>query len=363
MTTSRPITLKDIARHADCSVAAVSTVLNNARGRTVVSAETRQRIMDIALSMDYHPNFASRSLKMNRSKTIGIYVCSGPWRQLAGNYEMQIFKGIERATREFGYDLLLLNMNERFSSRECAAKLREHRVDGIIVLHADREAAWLEDFREMFPQLMVVDFSSISPELDTMIFDNAAAVRLAAEHLAELGHHRVGFIGHGLPNPHIDVILREEAFRAAVENFGFDPSPELIFTVERCPVKLSEEQNYCSQEGEQGMRYFLELPRPPTAVICYNDLVGTAALHMCFRRRVRVPEDMSIIGIDNSEFCLFSSPLQTAIEHPLEEMGYHGVIHLLERIDGTRLDVIQRMFSPRLIVRESTGPANVKIIE
>ena len=109
----RPITLKMISEKAGCSISSVSTVLNNSRGNSVVGDKTRRHILAIANELGYRPNFASRSPKTRRSRTVGVYVQPQLWRSLGNNYERQIFKGIEEAAFERNYDILVLNLSSR----------------------------------------------------------------------------------------------------------------------------------------------------------------------------------------------------------------------------------------------------------
>ena len=118
----RPITLKMISEKAGCSISSVSTVLNNSRGNSVVGDKTRRHILAIANELGYRPNFASRSLKTRRSRTVGVYVQPQLWRSLGNNYERQIFKGIEEAAFERNYDILVLNLSSRRSARPGWAK-------------------------------------------------------------------------------------------------------------------------------------------------------------------------------------------------------------------------------------------------
>lgn len=136
----RPITLKMISEKAGCSISSVSTVLNNSRGNSVVGEKNRRHILAIANELGYRPNFASRSLKTRRSRTVGVYVQPQLWRSLGNNYERQIFKGIEEAAFERNYDILVLNLSSRALPQVCEARLGEGRIDGLLLLHADRKA-------------------------------------------------------------------------------------------------------------------------------------------------------------------------------------------------------------------------------
>ena len=131
------VTLKTVALYANCSTAVASTVLNGSRGNTKVSEEMREHVLAVARELDYYPNYASRNLKSGRSQTLGIYVQTKEWRGLSFDYEMSIFKGIEHTARELGYDLLALNISSGNLPKICADRLREKRIDGVILIHCD----------------------------------------------------------------------------------------------------------------------------------------------------------------------------------------------------------------------------------
>ena len=123
-----------IADRAGCSVAVVSTVLNAAKGRTIVRQALRDKVQAIARELDYAPNFASRCLKANRSRTLGIYDSPKQWHSYSNAYEMTLLSGIERAVFERNYDLLLLNFHQNNLPEICENRLKDRRIDGILLL-------------------------------------------------------------------------------------------------------------------------------------------------------------------------------------------------------------------------------------
>ncbi len=353
--TPKRVTLKQIAQHAGCSAAVVSTVLNRSRGNTKVSENTRRRIIEIAEQYNYHPNFASRSLKMSRSKTIGIYIYAAPWQQLSNIYEMQIFKGIEKAAREKGYDLLLINIGGHVAPEICAAKIAEHRIDGVLLLHAEPGSDWLDQLLQLTTNVVAIDFSHNKSGLDSMSFDNTAAIKQALCHLKELGHHRVGFIGSCLETPATDAYQRQQAFSLLSKQLELADDPDLVFCNRNCKEAIIVESLYCQQEGRLGAEYFLKKSQPPTAIICYNDLVAVEAMKLMTSYGMSLPEQMSIIGIDDSEWCQYTTPPLTSVKHPLGQMGYEGTMLLIDKTeDKAKEENIHKSFQPKLIIRGST---------
>ncbi|NMD86327.1 LacI family transcriptional regulator [Victivallis vadensis] len=345
----RPITLKMISEKAGCSISSVSTVLNNSRGNSVVGDKTRRHILAIANELGYRPNFASRSLKTHRSRTVGVYVQPQLWRSLGNNYERQIFKGIEEAAFERNYDILVLNLSSRALPQVCEARLGEGRIDGLLLLHADREAEWIDRLCDASDCVVAVDCCFDSNRLSRILFDNDAAIRLAVSHLAQLGHRRIGFAGVCTRDALEEAPDREAPFRAATAEFGLDRAPELIFNIDNCHPPIPPEGQRCQLEGIQALHYFRSLPEPPTAVVAYNSLAGLSLMREALATGLRVPQDLSIIGVDDHELIHFFQPMLTVIDHPLQEMGRAGAQLLIDLIEDRETSPAVRVFAPALL--------------
>lgn len=356
MRTTR-VTLRDIAKEAECSVSVVSAVLNKPKTNTKVSKNTANRIRDIAARLNYHPNFASRSLKNNKTKTLGIYVENGPWKSLANSYEITVFRGIERAARERGYDLLLINIGNDFNPKMCTEKFAENRIDGILVIRAEAESKTINELMKITNKVVAIDYSYEKPGLDSMIFHNYEAVRLAIDYLSEMGHERIGFIGSCLDKTDDDASIRQAAFKDIIdsENRNKVGNADFIFGSHNSSVILKPEGEFCQKEGELGAKYFMNMgTHMPTAILCYNDLVGIEAMKYLILHGIKVPEQVSIIGVDNSERCEYCIPALTSIEHPLEEMGYQGTTLLIDKNEGVVTQSgAHRYFTPKIVIRDS----------
>lgn len=349
----RPVTLKAIAETVGCSVATVSTVLNGSRGNTVVGSEMRRRILAAADEMGYRPNFASRLLKKRRSNTLGVYVQPNPWRGIGYSYETSILRGIEEGARKRGYDLLLLNMGAQVLPRICSDYLAESRIDGILLLHADSDADWVDELVKSGGPVVAVDCCSEKKTINRIVFDNAAAVVLAMKTLVDQGHRRIGFAGGCTSAKSAEEGIRELSFRESRERFGLCCEEELVFNGDRCIPPISAQSAYCQMEGVAALRYFVSLPDPPSAIIAYNSLVAVSILYEAQKSRVRIPEDFSLIGFDNRECLYLVHPQISVIDHALPQMGTAGADLLIDLIDGTVKGPVVRTFSPELIQRES----------
>lgn len=352
----RPITLKAVAAAVNCSVAAASTVLNGSKGNTAVGDETRRRILAAADEMGYRPNFASRILKTRRSNTLGIYVQPNPWRGIGYSYETKILGGIETGARKRGYDLLLLNMGAEVLPRICGDYLAESRIDGILLLHADSDAAWVDELVESGSPVVAIDCCSAKTALNRIVFDNEAAVMLAVRTLREAGHRRIGFAGCCATGELAEEVSRELFFRSALARFGLADDAELVFNRDRCFPPISPRSEYCQLEGSAALRYFAALPEPPSAIVAYNSLVGAAILCEAQKRGIRIPRDFSLIAFDDNEYLDLVFPGLAVIDHALPVMGAAGAELLMDLIEGRKEGPSMRIFQPELIRRGSVQP-------
>lgn len=342
------VTLKMVAERVGCSIAVVSTVLNSAKGRTKVCDKTRQRVLEIAREMDYTPNYASQSLKANSSRTLGIYVQPKPWSGLANQYEMTLFRGIEKAAREANYDLLLLNISLDSLPELCGARLKERRIDGVLLLHCDPNAAWVNPLLDISSNVMALDNDQEHPRLNRIEFDNRAALFLAVGTLVKRGYRRIAFAGSCIPTPEHDALRRELFFLEAVREYGLNDT--LVFHTANCPVGIDEKTAFCQAEGREALYYFRSLPEPPDAVITYNSLVGEAMLQEAVRSGMQIPQELGILSVDNPVLPVTHAPRLSTLSHPLEAMGYAGTEELIRLIRNPASDSppVVRVFKPEL---------------
>ncbi len=354
------ITLKDVARVANCSTAVVSTVINKARGNTLVSHAMRRRVEKAASDLGYRPNFASRSLVRKRSSTFGIYIAPGPWSGPGFGYEGEILKGIEPAARAQGYDLLLINLTGNQTPDACLEKFAERRIDGLLLLHAEPDSPWIGELAGAGHSLVAIDYPHPQPGLSVISFDNNAVSVLAVRHLLELGHRRIGFLGSCRDPVNRDAAIRQASFIHEMRQRGLDVEPEWIFDVRRIDRPLRPDEAVCQLEGAMGAAHIRKLGKAgPTAWVAYGDLPAVTTVTQLQQSGLRVPDDLSIVGVDDSEWCGMISPALTSVRHPLREMGRRAVELLIANAsndtDSPR-EPVQITLSPELIARRSSAP-------
>ena len=358
-------TLKDVARQAGCSTAVVSTVVNNAKGNTIVSEDTRQRVLQAAKELGYRPNFASRSLVRRRTHTLGLYIPPGPWSGLGFSYEGVILRGIEAAVLAHGYDLLLLNVAGKQDVEVCTRKFAERRIDGVLLLHVEPGATWIKDLLKVYSNVVAVDYPHVEPGLDTVSFDNVATGELAVEHLWSRGHRRIGFVGSCLDTLNFDANQRYIGYLNAMKSRGVPVRPHWVFDRQSAPHRLQHKDPVSQTEGRMAADHVLAVrgDDAPTAWIAHNDLVAVHFARHLQAAGVRVPQQLSLVGVDDSEWCGMMNPALTSIRHPLEDMGRCAATMLIEnseaQADATSPKVPAKLknvvFPPEVSIRESTA--------
>ncbi len=354
-------TLIEISRLAGCSKGAASAVLNGSKGNIGVSDELRRKVTDVARRLNYHPNFASRSLALRRTQTLGVYVPPQPWGGIGNaQYAGAMLRGIERACLERHYNVLILNVAGGAAPERCVESVLEQRVEGLLILWADGELPWVDLLLQRGGSVAAVDCLHPHPGIDAVMFDNAAAIRLAVDHLVALGHRRIGYLGTCTAQTIAHNEARRQAFVAATSAHGIDADPRWRFDATRIDRVVERSSAHCDEAGALGAAYFAALGAArPTALVAYNDLVAASALRRLAELGLSVPGDVSLVNVEDTALCRYLMPRLTSVRHPLEEMGALAAHRLIDRATGdpdSAGDVLRTYCAPDLRVRESTAP-------
>jgi LacI family transcriptional regulator len=327
-------TIADVAREAGVSTATVSRVLSGV-GRA--RPETRARVLDAARSLEYRPSLVARSLKQRATRTLGLIVTD-----IENPYFPQLVRAVEDVANAEGYAILLCNADED-PEREASYLdvLVERRVDGMIVAASTigtRQREWLAN-----PPVPVVLVNTQSPQADlpSIASDNRAGGRLAARHLLELGHRRLGYL---MPPPrNLDAPNRQAGVRDELRAV-----PAATLDIGHGGATVAG--------GEAAMDELLAIRPRPTAVVAYNDLMAIGALRAIRRAGLDVPRDVSLVGFDDVAFAAYAEPALTTVRQETAEMGRWAVATLTERLAGGHPEPAVHVVLPvRLEVRASTG--------
>ena len=332
--TQRQASIKDIARLARVSHSTVSRALS---GSSQVSAGTRARIRKIAEQAGYRASAAARSLVLGHSKTIGVVVTN-----IADPFVAEVVSGIEDLAERHGYSVFLANSNAD-AEREVRVvrSFEERRVDGIIVTSSRVGALYVPVMERMHVPIVLLNNQHASDFVHSVLIDNVAASRQATRHLIGLGHRRIAYLGDRFG--HQSDAERYAGCRQAIE--------EARIPLDRTLVVHGDGK---AEGGEQAMAQLLDLPTPPTAVFCYNDMTALGALRLIRARGLRVPQDLSVVGFDDLYLSQYLEPPLTTVRQPMRQMGRMAVETLLHIFAGPHSTHNLRV-EGQLIVRQSTA--------
>ncbi|MCS0588221.1 LacI family transcriptional regulator [Massilia norwichensis] len=327
--------MKQVAERAGVSTSTVSHVINNTR---VVSEDVRQRVLAIIEEMRYIPSAVARSLKNDRTQTIGMMVPNN-----SNPYFAELIQGIEDAAFKVGYNVILCNAYE--DPKKQAAYLRvliEKRIDGLILVasSADQELARL--LRALAVPIVLVDREVDGVPADFIKADHEEGGYLATRHLIELGHRDIACISG--PADLLSSRDRVRGYLRALREAGL-----------RFRLDYLVRSNFTGEGGYRALQRLLRLPKRPSAVFASNDLSAIGSLCAASEAGLRIPDDLSVIGYDDIALASYTTPRLTTVAQPKYEMGQRITNVLIERIMGGHLPTRRELLQTRLVVRQSTA--------
>jgi LacI family transcriptional regulator len=343
--TGRSITIKDVAAAAGVGVATVSRVLS---GTGSVSPGTRDRVLAAARALDYRPSALGRSLKLQRTGSIGLLIPDVTDPFCAG-----LVAGVLECARSLGEHVVIdVSQDDPVREAEVVDRFVEQRVDGIIALPARADAAHWAAVRRVGLAVVFVDHamhgSAGRPPVPAVLADDRAGVRSVVEYLVGLGHRRIGFLGGPAATP--TGRLRAEAFTETLRDLGVPAEDDLVVR-----SRSSRDSAYAAAAS------LFQRRSDMTAVLAGNHLLGEAAVLVAREFDLRVPADVSIAMVGDVAWAELCDPPLTAVARPADDMGYRAGELLLRdpnragdraRRDGGRPVVLPT----ELVVRGSCGP-------
>ena len=333
--TSR-VTIRDIAERAGVSKGAVSYALN---GRPGVSDDTRGRILSIADELGWYPNRAARALSASRVDACGL-VLARPARSLALEpFFMEFIAGVEVELSSRSVALTLQLVEDPRQEIEVYRRWwGEHRVDGVLVVDLRVDDPRVDELVRLGLPAVIVGGPLENRALPAVFHDEATVVVDAVQYLVALGHTRIAHVT-GVSD-FVHTRQRSEAFRRVTADLGL--------------VADTVETDYSSEQGTRATRKLLSLPDPPTAIIFDSDLLAVTGLGVAHGMGFSVPDDLSIVGWDDSLISQVVHPPLTAITRDITGFGIEAARHLLAAIDGEATGDVETTVG-ELTTRGSTG--------
>lgn len=331
-------TLATIAASAGVSVATVSKVLN---GREDVAAGTRALVEEALRRHDYVPLPGRRS--GGAQAAVELLIHGG-----FGAYATQVIEGVVNAGAEAGTAIVVGQLDDdrmpAGSPQDWARRLATSGRAGVIVVTGALTSAHVDALAATGLPLVVLDPMSLPrADVTSVGSTNFAGGMTATQHLLGLGHRRIAYVG-GPPGSGCNQ-ARLHGYRAALESAGIPADPELVYS-----------EHFTFDVGLRAGGRLLDLPDPPTAVVGGSDTVALGVLEAARVRGLRVPDDLSVTGFDDTELATMASPPLTVIRQPLREMGRVALKTVLQLAAGTALDSHHVELATELVVRSTTGP-------
>lgn len=337
------MTLKEIAALAGVSASTVSRVINYPDSKTA-SKEVKNRIWQIIRENDYIPNLSARNLKLRNFNTHNIETPKGIGCILARTHTSdpffsKIVRGIEKEALRSGYVLKYIYSYQDIQNPDICHLIQQTKVEGIALLGRP-DSKTCSYLKANYNKITYTGLNNIEPEFDQIICNAHLASKTAVAYLAELGHVHIAYLGERKNE------IRYRGYKDAMFQLALPLNKSLIMD-----TPLSSEGGYLAAKK------LLSSTDDVTALFCANDLTAIGAIKAAAELGIRIPEELSVIGIDDIETCQYTTPMLTTIHIPMDELGIMTAKILIDRIEtGKRIPMkIELPF--QLIKRESCAPA------
>lgn len=329
------ITIKDVAREAGVSVTTVSRALNNADR---IDAKTKEHIREVIERLGYRPNTAAQSLKTQTTRNILLVV-----PDISNPFYANLAKYLQALVKQKNYNITLYNTNENLKEELAAIETAEEICAGGIVFASVSSNQCIIDALSATRISTVLLNSYLACEFDTVHGEVNAGTCLSTNHLIANGHTRIayagasteGTIGHS----------RKKGYVLALKAAGIKPDNRLSF-----------EMGFTEDSGYKAGKYFASLKPRPTAICCANDIIAMGVLTALHEDGIRVPEDISVVGMDDIIYSRISRPPLTSVTNDSQQFAENAFKMLFERIEqkykGKPREVVLKR---ELVVRESVA--------
>jgi LacI family transcriptional regulator len=330
------VTLKSVAEHLGLTPGTVSAVLNNSAASRSIPERTRSRIIEAARKLNYRPNFMARSLRVQRTYTIGVIL-----EEIGDGYGSMIVSGVEEYVRERNYFFLTVaHRHDAQLLQTYSQMLLSRGIEGFLTVDTV-----LTDVPSL-PTVAVAGHRKLE-NVTNIVLDHRHAAEQALQHLQALGHKEIAFL-KGQPESADSAVRWAAICEVARER-------EIAINSERV-VQLTG----CDSTPELGYPFGKELLArrvPFTALFAYNDISAIGAMRALQEAGLRVPEDVSVVGFDDIAHASFCLPNLTTVRQPLKKMGRIAAETLLAHIEGSHEVGGEIAVEPELMVRQSTAAA------
>ena len=330
--------IRGIAQRAQVSHSTVSRVIN---GVESVDPKLARRVLAVIEDVGYKPNYQAQALARGRSHTVGLIVS-----ELSGGnpFFAEIILYFERAAVAHGFEVLISFADTETDPHHvavCANRMKERQVEGIAVLTFGMEQYLHEDGVKSSVPLVYAGADRAMTGVRNIRINYMGGMRDAVQHLADFGHKNIGYLSGQLTWS--SMRTRYDALRRSLRSTGLEFDKRIV-----------AECDHTLEGGASGMAHLLSLPKPPTAVMCCNDMAAIGALKTLSMRGLRAGRDISLIGFDNLPLCNFTQPSLSTIRFSPQELAKLAFRALIEEIQGTP-EKREYEYKTDFVLRDSTG--------
>lgn len=331
------VTLKTLAEHLHLTAGTISAALNDSAAARAIPEHTKQRILQAARDLNYRPNYFARSLRLQRTYTIGVIA-----QQIGDPYGSVIIGGIEEYLRDTEYFFLtVIHRHDQRVLQTYSQMLMARGVEGFITVDTSIKE------KPALPTVAVAGHRPV-PGVTNITIDHKLAARLALTHLLEQGHREIAFLkGQRISS---DSKTRWTAICDVAKELGVRIRPELTVQIES-DVATPELGYPAAKELLARKQHF-------TALFAYNDISAIGAIQAFQEAGIQVPHDVSVVGFDDVPLAVIFKPELTTICQPLRRMGQIAAKTLIEQIEKTAEYQAEIVVEPELVSRASSGRAN-----
>jgi len=336
---------RDVAELAGVSRTTVSFVLNNVPGMRI-SADTRQRVLEAAKRLDYHPDASARHLVTGKTNILGYVERQSPEHALSDAFLPQVLRGVHDSAAAYNFEVLFAPIPLELSNGRFSRLLQGHHVDGIILSGPRSDDEEVSQLIEANAPIVLQGYWP-NMQVASVDVDNVKSAKMATSHLVRMGHTRIGMIVHS-PEAFTAGEERLQGYQEILEENGFSVDPDLIAFASFTP-----------SSGEHAMRKILKAVPRPTAVFISSDTVAIGAMQVVHDLGYRIPQDLAIVGFDDIPMSVYMKPPLTTIHLPAYGIGWAAadlLIHLIDKDDALETSIL---LDTELVVRESCGASKI----
>lgn len=347
------VSAKDVARHVGVSVATVSNVINNINK---VSEETRQRVLRAIEELHYQPDFTARSLAKRKSNLLGIMLPitqAGDDKSLLlkdNPFYAELLSGIEYEAEQREYDVVITGIRPEQSLKDW---VRKRNMDGVIFLGITPEP-FLNELKTLHVPVVLMDSHPGQTDCHSIGHDDFLAGKMACQHLTAMGHERIAFLSGKLQPSPVNT-SRYMGYQEALKEAGLPQDPSLVME-----DSVSFEGGYRMGLTIAEMHKKPEKGQRVTALFCVADIVAFGAIKALREKKIKVPDEISVVGFDNLKTCDYLIPGLTTIDQDIFRKGMAAVGTLVDDIEGRAKECRQVLFPVRLVERDSVSRPIIK---